>query len=178
MGKRLGEFGRFHGVTDFNWSDDGNRIVTCGDVIYEDPKGKVWAAPRGTVVDGSNVPIQFWTLLGSPFLTDCRLAVTIHGVQCEERQKPFEDVHLMFYWACRYLGMEPIKAKSLYYGVYWFGPHWNRKGELANACVPTLLDTSLALEYARETDGIEVNELVRLSPWTLRQLHATKQRNK
>ena len=48
----------------------------------------------------------------------------VHDVACEERTSKWEDVHNMFYEACRCGGVSWGQAKTMYYAVYNFGPRW------------------------------------------------------
>ena len=68
--------------------------------------------------------------MGSPYTGEYRNASVVHDVACEKRDRPWEDVHLMFYEACRAGGVAEQKAKLMYAAVYHFGPRWSRGGTL------------------------------------------------
>jgi len=53
-----------------------------------------------------------------------RNASVVHDVACVQRNKPWQDVHRMFYEACRDGGVGEQKAKLMYAAVYHFGPKW------------------------------------------------------
>lgn len=48
-------------------------------------------------------------------------------------KEKWEDVHLMFYQACRCGGVGETKAKVMYYAVYNFGPRWEPGQEFAKS---------------------------------------------
>jgi hypothetical protein len=175
--KRKSDWGRFHGEPLFRWSDDGNSMILMNNLSYEDQKGKVWLAPSGTWTDGASIPRAFWTMVGSPFNGEYRLPAVIHDVYCVSRSEPSKDVHWMFYLACRAVNVPEWRAKLLYYAVEWFGPEWTSKGVLNVSLEPTQLDVALAGDYVRQLEGVEAKELVKMNPDTLRQLHATRERN-
>ena len=95
---------------------------------YIDGRGKQWLAPSGAEVDGASIPRAFWTLVGGPFEGQYRNASVIHDVACRQRTETSDDVHLMFYNACRCGGVPEQKAKALYLAVYHFGPQWTLPG--------------------------------------------------
>jgi Protein of unknown function (DUF1353) len=53
-----------------------------------------------------------------------RNASVVHDVACDTRDHPWQDVHRMFYEACRAGGVGEQKAKLVYAAVYHFGPKW------------------------------------------------------
>ena len=123
----LDEFGEFSGdvVTKFI-EDDGEsrKMQLLENFTYIDPRGKKWAAPKDSVIDGASIPQAFWTLIGGPFEGPYRRASVVHDVVCEKMTERWEDVHLMFYEACRCGGVGEVKAKVMYYAVHHFGPRW------------------------------------------------------
>ncbi|MDZ7616144.1 MAG: DUF1353 domain-containing protein [Patescibacteria group bacterium] len=117
-------FGRFEGAVVAAWNDDGRNMTLREDFAYFDPQGRHWPAPSGTAVDGASIPSAFWTFIGGPFEGQYRNASVVHDVGCVEMTERWEDVHRMFYEACRCAGVSEAKAKMLYYAVYHFGPRW------------------------------------------------------
>jgi hypothetical protein len=91
---------------------------------FIDPRGKEWAAPQGAVVNGASIPGSLWSVVGGPYEGQYRHASVVHDVACEEMTSKWEDVHKMFYEACRCGGVSDAKAKTMYYAVYNFGPRW------------------------------------------------------
>lgn len=118
------DWGRFEGQVVASWDADGRLMTLREDFAYVDPTGKRWLAPAGTVVDGASIPRLFWTVIGSPFSGRYRNASVVHDIECDEMREPWQDVHRMFYEACRAGGVEEAQAKVMYYAVYHFGPRW------------------------------------------------------
>ncbi len=118
------DFGRFEGEIVASWDDDGRNMTLRENFAYVDPQDRRWAASGGSVVNGASIPSAFWTFIGGPFEGKYRNASVVHDVGCEEMTATWEDVHRMFYDACRCGGVDDTKAKMLYYAVYHFGPRW------------------------------------------------------
>ena len=118
------DFGCFEGGVVASWDDDGRNMTLREDFVYVDPKSRRWVAPSGSVVNGASIPSAFWTLIGGPFEGKYRNASVVHDVGCDDMTASWEDVHRMFYEACRCGGVDEAKAKMLYYAVYHFGPRW------------------------------------------------------
>lgn len=127
---RPGQFGYFVGQVEAAWSDDGRTMRLLQPLTYVDPSGRVWTAPDQTTIDGASIPQAFWSVIGGPFEGSYRNASVIHDAACQQRDQPWEDVHLMFYHACRCGGVSEKKAKVMYLAVYHFGPRWPPKGDL------------------------------------------------
>jgi hypothetical protein len=117
-------FGRFEGDVVAHWGDDGRLMTLRETFTYIDPINRKWVAPAGTTVDGASIPAAFWSIIGSPFAGKYRNASVVHDVGCDEMSQPWEDVHRMFYDACRCAGVDANQAKVMYYAVYHFGPRW------------------------------------------------------
>jgi hypothetical protein len=118
------DFGRFEGDVVALWDADGRHMTLREDFAYIDSRGQRWLAPAGTVVDGASIPRLFWTVIGSPFAGRYRNASVVHDIECDEMRSPWQDVHRMFYEACRCGGVDEAQAKIMYYAVYHFGPRW------------------------------------------------------
>lgn len=117
-------FGRFKGDVIALWLPDGRNMQLTQRFAYVDPRGKEWVAPKDSVVNGASIPGSLWSVVGGPFEGQYRTASVVHDVGCEEMTSKWEDVHLMFYEACRCGGVSVGKAKTMYYAVYNFGPRW------------------------------------------------------
>lgn len=124
-----GEFGRFEGEVVASWDDNGRHMTLREGFAYVDPQNRRWVAPAGTVVDGASIPRGFWTVIGGPFEGRYRNASVVHDIGCDEMRESWEDVHRMFYDACRCGGVDETQAKMMYYAVYHFGPRWERVTE-------------------------------------------------
>ncbi len=118
------DFGRFEGEVVASWDDDGRNMTLRQDFAYVDSQNRRWEAPSGSVVNGASIPSAFWTFIGGPFEGKYRNASVVHDVGCVEMTATWEDVHRMFYDACRCGGVDESEAKMLYYAVYHFGPRW------------------------------------------------------
>ena len=117
-------FGHFEGKVVATWLDDGRRMQLTQDFAYIDPGAKKWVAPTESIVDGASIPKPFWPVIGGPFEGLFRNASVVHDVACDKMNEPWQDVHLMFYNACRCGGVDEVKAKLMYAAVYKFGPRW------------------------------------------------------
>jgi Protein of unknown function (DUF1353) len=121
------ESGRYIGTVKAKWLDDGRRMRLLAKFSYIDPKGLRWDAPKGWVIDGASIPRVLWTPVGGPFEGIYRNASVIHDVGCDQRTRPWEAVHEVFYWAMLTSGVGILRAKIMYAAVYHFGPRWPQK---------------------------------------------------
>lgn len=121
---RPGPFGHFVGTVKTEWIEPDRKMRLLDDFSYVDAKGTTWAAPKDSVVDGASIPQILWSVVGSPYTGEYRNASVVHDVACVKRDKPWQDVHRMFYEACRAGGVGEQKAKLMYSAVYHFGPKW------------------------------------------------------
>lgn len=122
-------FGRFEGDVVASWDADGRNMTLRENFVYVDSQDRHWTAPAGAVVNGASIPAAFWTFIGGPFEGKYRKASVVHDVGCVEMTVMWEDVHRMFYEACRCGGVDEKMAKMLYYAVYHFGPRWQQVTE-------------------------------------------------
>lgn len=126
----LGEWGKFDSKVKAEWLDapDNRKMKLLSDFIYTDAKGKDWVARENAIIDGASIPPCLWSIIGSPFEGGYRNASVVHDTACFDNQRhgreTWEDVHMMFYEACRCGGVSKTKAKLMYWGVYHFGPRW------------------------------------------------------
>ena len=117
-------FGQFQGTVVAAWDENGRNMTLREPFTYVDAQNRTWHAPAGSVIDGASIPAAFWSAIGGPFEGKFRNASVVHDVGCHEMRESWEDVHRMFYEACRCGGVEELKAKAMYYAVYHFGPRW------------------------------------------------------
>jgi hypothetical protein len=59
------------------------RMILEAAFRYKDPKGKTWDAPAKWSIDGASIPRALWTLVGSPYTGNYRLASIVHDVACD-----------------------------------------------------------------------------------------------
>ncbi|MEI7782021.1 MAG: DUF1353 domain-containing protein [Planctomycetota bacterium] len=121
-------WGSFEGRVSAEWHDDGRAMTLIAPFAYFDPAAVRWLAPSGSVVNGASIPRAFWSVIGGPFEGRFRNASVVHDVACEERSRPWRQVHRMFYEACRCGRTNVVQAKIMYYAVYHFGPRWRLVG--------------------------------------------------
>ncbi|MDF1815012.1 MAG: DUF1353 domain-containing protein [Verrucomicrobiales bacterium] len=143
------QWGKFEGKPNFDWLEDGRRMILKEDFNYELPvkdsetgKAIIWTSPAGTVVDGASIPQPLWSFVGSPFAGKFRNASIIHDHQCEQKMHPWRFVHEVFYWGCLAEGVEPKKALAMYTAIMIFGPKWTVDHEL--------IESKLSLEQKKE----------------------------
>jgi hypothetical protein len=105
-------------------NDGTRRVKTLDDLMYIDPRGKKWTAPKGSVVDGASIPEMFQKVIGTPYGGEYTLASVIHDVACVEQKEPWEEVHQAFYDAMLASGVEEQKASTMYLAVYEGGARW------------------------------------------------------
>jgi len=117
-------YGRFLSRPKTEWLED-RKMRLLEDFVYVDPKDNAWLAPKGSEVDGASIPQVFWSWIGSPLTGKYRDASIVHDVACIRRDKPYRDVHRMFFDACLAGGVPENDAKRLYYAVARYGPKWN-----------------------------------------------------
>jgi len=117
-------WGHFDGRVVAAWHDDGRDMTLVEPFAYVDAAAARWDAPAGAVVNGASIPRPFWSVIGGPFEGRFRNASVVHDVACVERSRPWRQVHRMFYEACRCGRVNVVKAKTMYYAVYHFGPRW------------------------------------------------------
>ncbi len=118
-------WGHFSGAPITKWNPDGRSMTLLNELRYVDPKGHVWVAPAGSVVDGASIPRSLWSFMGGPFEGRYRNASVLHDVAYDQHNRPWEDCDRMFYNAMRCSGVGVVEAKTMFYALYRFGRHWN-----------------------------------------------------
>lgn len=118
--------GRYIGEVVARWLDDGRVMELQNDFRYVDPSGREWLARKGAKIDGASIPPAAWPIIGGPFEGKYRNASVIHDVACERRDRPWQEVHRMFYDAMLTSGVGALKAKTMYAAVLLGGPKWSR----------------------------------------------------
>jgi Protein of unknown function (DUF1353) len=146
-------FGRFRGDVVAKWLNDDVEMELVEDFHYVGPNGKQWTAPTGSVINGASIPSMFWSVIGGPFEGRFRNASVLHDAACDVQKDSWEDVHRMFYDACRCSRVGIGKAQTMYWAVYHFGPRWQN----ADAPMPTdtaepLADKSIVAKAERYFD--------------------------
>lgn len=105
----------------------GERLVQLLEPFaFVEANGRRWEAQPGNECDGSSIPWLLQRWMGSPLVGLHRFAAVLHDRECILKRQPYQDVHRMYYLACRAAGER--KAWLLYQGVKWGGPRWKVNG--------------------------------------------------
>ncbi|HYN81189.1 MAG TPA: DUF1353 domain-containing protein [Gemmatimonadaceae bacterium] len=120
-------WGKFEGALQTEWLSNGRDMKLLAAFAYVDQASMRWAAPTGSIVNGASIPQPFWSFIGGPFEGKYRNASVVHDVACDRRDKPWKDVHRMFYNASRLGGVGLVSGKVMYFAVYHWGPRWKRQ---------------------------------------------------
>ncbi len=117
-------WGFYNGEPVTKWNPDGRTMTLLTELRYTDPKGNVWVAPIGSLVDGASIPRYLWSIMGGPFEGRYRNASVLHDVAYGDKKRPWQDCDRMFYHAMRCSGVSAVEAKTMFYALYKFGHHW------------------------------------------------------
>ena len=117
-------WGYYSGSPVTRWNADGRSMTLLREFRYIDPKGVVWVAPAGSVVDGASIPRSLWSFMGGPFEGRYRNASVLHDVAYTIQNRPPAECDRMFYNAMRCSGVGALEAKTMYYALLRFGRHW------------------------------------------------------
>ena len=96
------------------------RMILVAAFWYKDPKGTTWDAPANWSVDGASIPRALWTLVGSPYTGNYRLASIVHDVACDragDDTAARRAADKMYFHACRAGGCSWWEATIQYLGV-------------------------------------------------------------
>ena len=158
--------GRFEGLPPHvALLDEGRKVQLLKPLAFVHHQWSPWPVPAGTIADGASIPRPFWSLIGGPFEGRYRNASIVHDHYCDTRNRPWRDVHRMFYEAMLTGGVGQFKAKIMYYAVYRFGPRWLSGDELPQldqqgaAPSPAPLAESQADGLVRDAEAIYFHDL-------------------
>lgn len=87
------------------------------DFWYDDPAGRRWKAPKGSIINGASIPEALWSSVGSPYTGEYRRASIVHDVACDTPGVTRDEADEMFYSACLAGGCSIAQTKMLYLGV-------------------------------------------------------------
>lgn len=130
------KWGYYSGEPVTKWDSDGRTMTLLSEIRYTDPKGEVWVAPSGSVVDGASIPRSLWSVMGGPFEGKYRNASVLHDVSYDQHNRPWQECDRMFYNAMRCSGVGKVEAGTMYYALYKFGHHWKFEVKKAKALKP------------------------------------------
>ncbi|PZR77290.1 MAG: hypothetical protein DLM73_00030 [Chthoniobacterales bacterium] len=128
-----GPWGYYSGPIDTRWDADGRTMTLLNELHYTDPKGVVWIAPAGSVIDGASIPRALWSFMGGPFEGRYRNASVLHDVAYDQKSRPPAETDRMFYNAMRCSGVGVVEAKTMYYALFRHGHHWRAPRIFAGA---------------------------------------------
>jgi len=114
------KFGSFSGNPRTEWLDEAGadrRMKLLEDFWYDDPSGRRWVAPAGSLIDGASIPAPLWSTVGSPYTGEYRRASIVHDIACADPKVRRKDADKMFYLACLAGGCSKLQARLLYEGV-------------------------------------------------------------
>jgi hypothetical protein len=96
------------------------------DLFFVDADKLVWKAGKNDITDGATIPALFQPIIGGPWEQMYLPAAVMHDHYCteEHRVRGWRATARMFYEAMIVNHTDVIKAKTMYYAVYAFGPHW------------------------------------------------------
>jgi hypothetical protein len=126
------KYGYFSGEVFTAWGIGTRNMRNYAPIAFTDPRGYVWYVPTGHITDGLSIPRLFWTLVASPYTSKGRMAAVIHDYYCrnDRHLHPSNEVHWMFYNACRANGCNELLSRAMYAGVMLGGPKWTINREV------------------------------------------------
>ena len=117
---------QFEGQVDTQWrrhAGEDRDMQLLSDFAFIDSRGVRWDAPAGRIINGASIPEVLWSkIVGTPYIGDYRRATVVHDVACQDKAKPHEEVHRMFYDAMLCDGVSEERAFLMYTAVRLFGP--------------------------------------------------------
>ena len=119
-------------------------------------KTNVWSSDdvKSGTTDGASIPKWARPIIGGPYDGHYLKAAIIHDHYCynENHVRTWRDTHRMFYDAMRDSGVDAVKAKVMYFAVYFAGPKWVElvEGEHCGVnCIQNVMTGSNALIFWR-----------------------------
>jgi hypothetical protein len=162
----------------------GRTKLLMDDIYFVDPQKFVWKAGKGDVTDGASIPDLFQPIIGGPFEAGYLPAAVIHDHYTDKahRVRSWQATARVFYQAMVVNGVNIIRAKTMYFAVYAFGPHWDVIAKGVPCGKNCVFSAPLVLEI--ESDGdIKTADIARALPDDMqfveepadyRQSHATE----
>jgi hypothetical protein len=165
----LRKFGWFEDCVHACWLSDGRYMALLKPLTFHQARdAQIWVAPAGTLTDGASIPSIFWAVIGGPFEGEYRDAAVNHDYACCVMQRPWQQVHRMFYDGMRARNVEPWRAKLMYFAVYFFGPRWPQRVARRPQLGFTEDDIARAARVFKTQRAIDLDDIEQLTPTTLR----------
>lgn len=156
-------YGTFSGNPTIKWITDsglgGCSMRLLEDFWYDDPEGRRWVAPAGSVVTSASIPRPLWNSVGCQYTDDYRRASIVHSVACNDAQLQRKNVDKMFYYACLAGGCSLVQAMLLYVGVrvgVWAEEQFPRKTFSGNKVLFQIPERSKISEMKIELKFVEI----------------------
>lgn len=137
-------------------------------LVWQTDKWEDGDRESGTT-DGASIPQWAQSIIGDKYDVSYLKAAIIHDHYCykENHVRTWQQTHRMFYYALVDLGVKEVKAKTMYFAVYLFGPHWIKivPGEkCGNNCIKnfSLTKEGLRLEKDQYTNDKSQSEIKKL----------------
>lgn len=128
-------YGSFSGKLVAEFLSDGVNVQLVEALTFTDSKGRAWSVPAGSQTNGASIP-QFLWIGYPPFTGKYRIAAVIHDHYCVTKDRPWQQVHRVFYDSMRAAGVDKATAKAMYAAVYAFGPRWIGTGKTRTVVLP------------------------------------------
>ncbi|WP_040433763.1 DUF1353 domain-containing protein [Chlorobium ferrooxidans] len=87
------------------------------DFSFIDPDGKVWCAPKDSVINGASIPRPLWSTVRLPYTDDYHRASIVHDVACESNAISRNAADVMFFIHAELVGAVLLK-KGFYMLVF------------------------------------------------------------
>lgn len=104
----------------------GRTKLLAEDLYFVDSESFVWKAGKGDLTDGATIPDLLKPFIGESFEADFLPAAVIHDhyTNRAHRVRSWRDTARVFFQAMLANNVNIVKAKTMYFAVYAFGPHW------------------------------------------------------
>jgi hypothetical protein len=149
-------YGKFLDDLNVSLAGDGRKIVLLNNYRFQDPKGDIWLATKGSTVDGASIPRMFWSLIGGPLEGPYRNASVIHDYYCVTRNKDWQQTDRVFYQGMRAAGVSQAKALVMYYAVVAFGPRWGPQDLNTLVCTKVNGTVTCGIVTVNESERVDI----------------------
>ncbi len=102
-------------------------MLLLSDFGFFDDDGLEWIAPKGSLVNGADIPWIAWKTIGSPLVGRYRQATVLHDIYMQNQERGSDAAHKMFYEAMLVSNVTPARAWLMYQAVLHFGPQFEAR---------------------------------------------------